>query len=186
MPDPAQRHPSAPAVAIVVSRYNDAVTRRLEAGAREAYLRRGGEATQLGIIDAPGAYELVALADAAARSGMYRGVCALGCIVKGQTRHDEYLAHAVAQGLMRITLDRQVPVAFGVLTVEEMEQAIARAGGDEGNKGAEAMAALLDTLAGIDAISQASSPGAVTPTIVREIAKLGARTDDASSGGALS
>lgn len=174
MPDPATR--KLPAVAIVVSRYNDAVTRRLESGARDAYLRRGGEGGDLGVIEAPGAYELVALADAAARSGLYHGVCAIGCIVKGQTRHDEYLAHAVAHGLTRITLDRQVPVAFGVLTVESMEQALARAGGDEGNKGAEAMQALLETLAGIDAIARAAAagtPGSVEPTIVREIAKLG-------------
>lgn len=172
---------SIPPIAIVVSRYNDSITRRLERGAAEAFKRAGGADPSLGVIEASGAYELVALSDAAARSGLYRGVCALGCIVKGQTRHDEYLAHAIAGGLVQVTIERQVPVVFGVLTVDTMEQAIARAGGDanvtsEGNKGAEAMDALLETLAGIEQIDRArvrQNPSAIEPTIVREIAKLG-------------
>lgn len=176
---------SIPPIAIVVSRYNDAVTRRLELGAIDAYQQAGGDYAALGVIEAPGAYEVIALADAAARSGLYRGVCALGCIIKGETQHDEYLANAIAQGLARITLDRQIPVTFGVLTVNSTEQAIARAGGDatitsEGNKGAEAMQALLETLAGIAQIDNATTsgdPAAIEPTIVREIAKLGSSAD---------
>lgn len=89
-----------------------------------------------------------------ARSGKVRGVLALGCIIKGETDHDRYIAQAVAEGLVNLTLLTGVPAAFGVLTVNTIEQAKERSGGALGNKGAEAMDALLDTIDQIDAMTQ--------------------------------
>jgi 6,7-dimethyl-8-ribityllumazine synthase len=143
---------SAPALAVVVSRYNASVTDRLLAGARDVYAEFGGNPASLQVIAAPGSYELPALALAAARTGRFRGVLALGCLIKGETRHDRYIAEAVAHGLVSVTIATGLPVAFGVLTVDTPEQAEARAGGGEGNKGAEAMGALLDTVREMDAL----------------------------------
>ena len=137
---------SLPAVAIVVSSYNASITDVLLAGAQEAYVRRGGDAGMLEVVRAPGAFELTALSHAAASTGRFAGVCALGCIIRGETSHDRYIAEAVAQGLTSVTILTGRPVAFGVLTVDTPAQARARAGGAKGNKGAEAMDALLDTL----------------------------------------
>ena len=141
--------PSAapPTVAIVLSRYNASITDRLLDGALAEYERRGGDRGRAVVLEAPGAYELPAIALAAARSGRFQGIAALGCLIKGETRHDQYIAGAVAHGLVGVTLATGIPVAFGVLTVDTPEQAHARAGGPEGNKGADAMAAVLDTLA---------------------------------------
>jgi 6,7-dimethyl-8-ribityllumazine synthase len=152
------RPPKAPLVAVVVSRYNASVTDKLLDGAREAYARRGGLLEDLTVITAPGAYELPALALAAARTGRFRGVVTLGCLIKGETRHDRYIAEAVAQGLVNVTIATGVPAAFGLLTVDTPEQARARAGGPRGNKGAEAMDALLDTIEQTDALRHAPRP----------------------------
>jgi 6,7-dimethyl-8-ribityllumazine synthase len=138
-------------VAIVVSRYNASVTQRLLDGAiRECVART---ATPPVVFDAPGAFELPILCMAAAMRGDYAGVLALGCIVRGDTEHDRYIAHAVAHGITEVTLATGVPVAFGVLTVNTPAQARDRAGGKKGNKGQEAMGALLDTIATLRAIS---------------------------------
>jgi 6,7-dimethyl-8-ribityllumazine synthase len=150
---------SLPPIAIVVSRYNERVTGALCRGATETYLEAGGEPGLLATIDAPGAFELTGLCLHAARSGLYAGVVALGCIVRGDTRHDRYLAAAVAQGLTGVTLATGIPVAFGVLTVEKAEQAEARAGGSKGNKGCEAMSALLASIGAMRAIEAASRVG---------------------------
>jgi 6,7-dimethyl-8-ribityllumazine synthase len=147
MPARATRpRPAVPPVAIVVSRYNATITDRLREGAVLEYERRGGRRGDLAIADAPGAFELPALALAAARGGRYLGVVALGCIIKGETSHDRYIAHAVANGLVAVTVATGVPTAFGVLTVDTVGQAEARAGGDLGNKGEEAMSAVLDAI----------------------------------------
>jgi len=137
------------AVAVVVSRYNGSITGKLLEGALAAYREAGGDPAAVAVVDAPGAYELVALSNAAARTGRFAGVVALGCIIRGDTDHDRYIASAVATGLAQVTVETGVPVAFGVLTVNTTRQARERAGGVHGNKGAEAMVALLNT---IDAI----------------------------------
>jgi len=143
------------AVAIVVSRYNASITDALLAGARAAFAQSGGGDDLLTVIDSPGSYELPVLVDAAAESGRFAGVVALGCIIKGETSHDHHLASAVAHGLINVSLLTGVPVAFGVLTVDTPKQAKDRAGGKHGNKGAEAMQALLLTIAQIDALQDA-------------------------------
>jgi 6,7-dimethyl-8-ribityllumazine synthase len=150
-------------VAVIVSRYNATITDMLLAGALGAYEAAGTDADRAVVVEAPGAFELVALALAAASTGRFRGVVILGCIIKGETRHDEYLAHAVAHGAVGVTLQTGVPVSFGVLTTDTVEQAQARAGGAHGNKGAEAMEALLQTIAASASIGRGSRAPASSP-----------------------
>lgn len=150
-------------VAIVVSRYNVSITRRLLEGARHEYTRRSGDPASLAVIDAPGSFELPAICLAAAGTGRYAGILALGCIIRGETSHDQHIATAVAQGLISVTVATGIPVSFGVLTVETPEQAEARAGGARGNKGAEAMGALLDAIAAIERIEDGAMEVAGAP-----------------------
>ncbi len=147
-----------PRVAIIVSRYNRSVTQRLLSGARGEYERRGGHAADLEILEAPGAFEVPQVALAAARSGGCRAVVALACIVRGETRHDRYLAQAVTGALMSIALQTGLPVGYGVLTVDKPRQADERSGGEKGNKGAEAMGAVLDTLGVIEPLRARPAP----------------------------
>lgn len=133
-------------VAIIVSCYNDWITDRLRDGAIQELERRAGEKGTAVIVPAPGSFELVHLSAVAAASGKYHAVVALGCLIKGETSHDRIIADAVAQGIAAVSATSLVPVAFGVLTVDATEQAEARAGGEMGNKGVEAMAAALETL----------------------------------------
>ncbi|MBM4107538.1 MAG: 6,7-dimethyl-8-ribityllumazine synthase [Phycisphaerae bacterium] len=144
-PRTARTH--TPPVAVVVSRYNHSVTSALLDGARRESARRGGPEPV--VVEVPGSFELVAGCLAAARTGRFAGVVALGCLIKGDTIHDRVIADAVAGGLAHVTLRTGVPVSFGVLTVDTPRQARARAGGAKGNKGEEAMAALLDTIAAL-------------------------------------
>lgn len=136
-------------VAIVVSRYNRWITDRLEAGAIAEHARlTGGEGSprcEVAVVEAPGSFELPVIARALAKSGRFDAVVCLGCIVRGETSHDRHIAAAVAHGVAQVSVETGTPVAFGVLTVENAEQAEARAGGVMGNKGAEAMAAALAT-----------------------------------------
>lgn len=172
--------PASPRAAVVVSAYNATITDRLLAGALEAFARAGGHRRDVDIHWAPGAFELVALAAAAARSGRYDAVVALGCILKGQTRHDEFLGHAVTTGLAGISAATGVAVGLGVLTVNTPAQARARAGGAMGNKGAEAMDAALATaralrrLSGADREEPSEAPGDAAPGPARPD-KLAAR-----------
>ena len=143
-------------VAILVSRYNESVTGAMLSGAVEAYAERGGDPAALTIVEAPGAYELIALANAAA--DRHKAVVCLGCIIRGETPHDEHIARAVAHGLAEVTIKTGVPVAFGVLTTLDAAQAKARASGTKGNKGAEAMHAALDAAEGVAALRHGAMP----------------------------
>lgn len=159
-----------PRVAIVTSRYNATITDALREGAVGAYVRAGGRRAGLTHITAPGAFELPVLSMAAAESGLFEGVLALGCLIKGETSHDRYIAEAVAHGLVGVSLATGIPAAFGVLTVDTPEQARDRAGGRKGNKGAEAMTALLETMEAIAALGQgreAQRPRAARPDKAR-------------------
>lgn len=149
--------PSLFPIAIVVSRYNASITDELLHAAADEYAAAGGSPDDLVVLDAPGAFELPALCLHAARTGEFAGILAIGCIIKGDTSHDQYIAHAVAQGLVHITLHTGVPIAFGVLTTDTVEQAQARAGGRKGNKGQEAMAALIETVYGIQSLATSSA-----------------------------
>jgi len=141
---------------VIVSRYNRPITDLLLDGATRVWAENGGNADALAIVDAPGSFELpvLALAAATARTGYLphprvAGIVALGCLIRGQTMHDRHIARAVAHGLVSVGLKTGVPVTFGVLTVDTPEQAQDRAGGSRGNKGADAMLALLEMMRSI-------------------------------------
>lgn len=145
-------------LAVVVSRYNALITERLYEGAEQLFRSRAAKGSSIVRVDAPGSFELPALCLAAAATQAFDGVVALGCIIKGETIHDRVIADAIATGILNATLASGVPIAFGVITAENEDQAHARAGGAVGNKGSEAMAANLDTIAAIRglAMSQVS------------------------------
>ena len=113
--------------AIVVSRYNDTITSVMLDGAVNAYTDAGGSPDSLAVLEAPGAFELVSIASVLAGSGMYESVVCLGCVIKGETSHDVHISSAVANGCAEISIKTGVPVAFGVLTTNTIEQAIERA-----------------------------------------------------------
>jgi 6,7-dimethyl-8-ribityllumazine synthase len=130
--------------AIVVSRFNEEITEGLLAGAREALAAAGVSDDEVRVFRVPGAFEIPLAAMRAAESGQFAAVICLGCLIKGDTMHFEYIADAASHGIMRVGLDTGVPVAFGVLTTLTDDQAAARAARGEGNKGAEAARAALE------------------------------------------
>jgi 6,7-dimethyl-8-ribityllumazine synthase len=131
-------------VAIVAARFNDFIVSSLVKGATAAWLERGGPPEDLLIARVPGAFELPVAARRLALSGRYDAVVALGCVIRGDTPHFEYVSGECARGLQLAGLETGVPVIFGVLTVETVEQALERAATSAGNKGGEAMAAALE------------------------------------------
>jgi 6,7-dimethyl-8-ribityllumazine synthase len=130
--------------AIIVSRFNDLVTRRLLDGALETFRRHGAKDEQLTVIWAPGAFELPQLAQHLANSKKFAAIVALGAVIQGETTHHDYINHQVAAGLMRTAQETGIPVLFGVLTCENLDQALNRAGGKAGNKGTEAALAAIE------------------------------------------
>jgi 6,7-dimethyl-8-ribityllumazine synthase len=131
-------------VAIAASRFNRLVTEQLVAGALEALRRHGVAEADVDLAWAPGAFELPLVAARLAATGRYAGVVALGAVVRGETPHFDHVATQAASGLAAVARTTSVPVAFGVLTTDTMEQALDRAGGKAGNKGAEAALAVLE------------------------------------------
>jgi 6,7-dimethyl-8-ribityllumazine synthase len=126
--------------AIAIGRFYEDLAERLERGAREAFAAAG--CADVDGFDVPGAFELPLAASYAARSGRYAGVACLGAVIRGETSHYDYVCAEAARGIQRVALDTGVPCAFGVLTCETMEQALARAGGgkrDQGRHAAEAV-----------------------------------------------
>lgn len=134
--------PTHPAVTLVVSQYNQWITSALQAGAIETIERLAPDA-EVTVIPVPGAWELVSGASLAEASGADAVVC-LGCVIKGETQHDLFINQGVSNALA--TLSAEIPVGFGLLTVSNAEQAEARAGGSMGNKGGEAVEAVLAML----------------------------------------
>ena len=150
MPEYAGRARASGRVAIVVSRFNELITARLLDGARSALHAAGVPDTAVDVVWVPGAFELPVAAEAAAATGRYACLVALGAVIRGDTPHFEYVAGEAARGLGEVALRHALPVAFGVLTVDTLEQAAARAGGAAGNKGyevAESALATADVLA---------------------------------------
>ena len=138
-PDGARR-----SVAIAVSRFNGDISSRLLDGALEALAEAGVERGSIDVMPVPGAFELPLAAMGLARTRRYACVIALGCVIRGDTPHFEYVAGEAASGLQLAALETGVPVAFGVLTCDDRSQAEARAGGKHGNKGADAARAGLE------------------------------------------
>ena len=130
-------------VALVRSRYNKEVVDGLLAGAREALREAGAADGDVVLTDVPGAFELPLAAAAAARSGRFDAIVALGAVIKGETDHYEHIAREASQGLAAVARETGVPVGFGVLTVDREEQALARSAPGPANKGAEAARAAV-------------------------------------------
>jgi 6,7-dimethyl-8-ribityllumazine synthase len=131
-------------LAVAVSRFNSFITERLLAGAIDAFLRHGGLDDDLTVIKTPGAFELPITVQAAAKSGTYNAIVALGAVIRGSTPHFDYVAAEVSKGLAQVSLSTSVPVSFGVLTCDTVEQAVDRAGTKAGNKGFEAMVTAME------------------------------------------
>lgn len=140
-------------IAIVVSRFNTEVTSGLLKGAL-AYLGEQGIAVrQEDTKEAPGAFEIPIIAQALVQSGQFNGVVCLGCVVKGETAHFEYISDAASKGLMNISLETGIPLTFGILTTYSQDQAIARSLDNAHNKGREAAAACFETITTLRQIS---------------------------------
>ena len=139
------RAPREVRVAVLVSRYNEVVTTRLLDGARQCLREKGVPDARVDVIWVPGAFELAVAAEAAAAGGRYAALVALGCVIRGETPHFEYVAGEATRGLGNVALAHRLPIGFGVLTTENLDQALARAGGAAGNKGYEAAEAALIT-----------------------------------------
>lgn len=139
--------------ALVASRFNDFIVDRLVGGAVDYLLRHGASREEMVIIRVPGAFEMPLVAKKLAASGKYHGVICLGAVIRGSTPHFDYVAAEVSKGLAHVSLDHDVPVGFGVLTTDTLEQAIERAGSKAGNKGVEAAAATLETVRVLEQIS---------------------------------
>ncbi|MEZ5317643.1 MAG: 6,7-dimethyl-8-ribityllumazine synthase [Vicinamibacterales bacterium] len=153
--------------AIVVSRYHAFVTDRLEAGARAALEARGVRAADVETFAVPGAWEIAQAADRVARAGDWAGLVCLGCLIRGETPHFDYIAQACAHGITRAAQATGVPMAFGVLTTNTAEEAMARAVDGPANKGREAADAVFEMA-----------------TLYARLAASGRTRDDGPGGGA--
>lgn len=129
---------------IIVSRWNSLVTKELLGGALDAIERHGGTVADQVVVWAPGSFELPILAKALAKRGGIDGIIALGCVLRGETPHNEHIANEATKGLAQVGLEFDIPIGFGVLTPNTLEQALDRAGMKMGNKGAEAALAVVE------------------------------------------
>ncbi len=129
---------------LVVSRWNSFVVESLEKGAIDTLLRHGASESNLTIVRVPGAFEMPVTIERIARKGGFDAVIALGAVIRGGTPHFDYVAGECVKGMAQVSLNHGLPVAFGVLTVDSIEQAIERAGTKAGNKGAEAAMSALE------------------------------------------
>ncbi|AHJ12789.1 MULTISPECIES: 6,7-dimethyl-8-ribityllumazine synthase [Sulfurospirillum] len=133
-------------VAIINARFNHIITDRLVEGARDAYLRHGGKDENLDLVLVPGAFEIPMALNRLLACSKYDAVCCLGAVIRGSTPHFDYVSAEVTKGVANVALQFAKPVAFGVLTVDSIEQAIERAGSKAGNKGFEAMVTVIELL----------------------------------------
>lgn len=130
--------------AIVVSRFNDFITSKLLDGALDCLHRHGVKDDDLSLIRVPGAFEIPLTAQKLAQSGNYDGVICLGAVIRGATTHYDYVCSEVSKGIAKVSLDTNIPVGFGIVTTENIEQAIERAGTKSGNKGYDTAMSVLE------------------------------------------
>ncbi len=123
---------------IVVSRFNDFITERLLEGAKDCLIRHGAEEKDIEIVKVPGSFEIPLVAKTVAKKGLYNAIICLGTVIRGATPHFDYVASEVSKGIAQVSLETGLPVAFGVITADSLEQAIERAGSKAGNKGWDA------------------------------------------------
>ncbi len=130
--------------ALVVARFNEFITSKLVDGAIDALVRHGADQDKITQVWVPGSFELPLAAQKLARSGDYAAIICLGCLIRGQTPHFEYIAGECTKGIAQVALETGVPTTFGVITADSLEQAIDRAGTKAGNKGADAALAAVE------------------------------------------
>jgi 6,7-dimethyl-8-ribityllumazine synthase len=133
-------------LALAVSRYNDFITSRLVSGAMDAIERHGGSAEDVTCVYVPGAFELPLVAKKLAEQKKFAAVVCLGCVIRGHTPHFDFIANEATKGIAQTSLDTGMPIAFGVITADTLEQAIERAGSKAGNKGAEAALTAIEMI----------------------------------------
>ncbi|HEI1252353.1 TPA: 6,7-dimethyl-8-ribityllumazine synthase [Staphylococcus aureus] len=131
-------------VAIVVSRFNDFITGRLLEGAKDTLIRHDVNEDNIDVAFVPGAFEIPLVAKKLASSGNYDAIITLGCVIRGATSHYDYVCNEVAKGVSKVNDQTNVPVIFGILTTESIEQAVERAGTKAGNKGAKAAVSAIE------------------------------------------
>ncbi len=133
-------------IAIINSRFNHIITDRLVEGAKDAFLRHGGNEENLSLVLVPGAFEIPFALQKAIESKKFDAICCVGAVIRGSTPHFDYVAAETTKGIANVSLKGKIPVTFGVLTTDTIEQAIERAGSKAGNKGFEAMTSLIEIL----------------------------------------
>lgn len=131
-------------IGIVAARFNEFITSKLLGGAEDSFLRHGGEADNLEVAWVPGSFEIPLIAKKMAKSGKYDAVVCLGAVIRGATPHFDMVANEAAKGIAAVGLQSDVPVVFGVLTTDSIEQAVERAGTKVGNKGFDAMTTAIE------------------------------------------
>ena len=129
---------------IVISRFNEFIGSKLLAGAIDELVRHGIKEETIDVVWTPGAFEIPIIAKKAAKTGKYNAIISLGAVIKGSTDHYDFVAAEVSKGIAQVSLETEVPVIFGVLTTDNLEQAIERAGTKAGNKGSEAAKAAIE------------------------------------------
>jgi 6,7-dimethyl-8-ribityllumazine synthase len=144
--------------ALIVSRFNSFITEHLLDGAIDTLVRHGASASDLTVVRVPGAWEIPLVCKRAASTGRFDAVIALGAVIRGSTPHFDMVASEVSKGVASASLDSGVPIAFGVLTTDTIEQAIERAGTKAGNKGAEAAMAALEMVQVLAALDATGAP----------------------------
>lgn len=142
-------------IGVVVARFNDLITSRLAEACRDGLERHGVDPADVDCVEVPGSRELPVAAQAMARTGRYSALIALGCVIRGETAHFEFVAHEASRGIGQVALESGIPVIFGVLTTETMEQALDRAGGKMGNAGWNAAVAAIETAGVLERIVKA-------------------------------
>ncbi len=142
--------------ALLVSRFNDFISSKLVEGALDALNRHGAEDSAITLVKVPGAFEIPFAAKKLAKSNAYDAVICLGAVIRGSTPHFDYVAAEMSKGIAQVGLEGTVPVTFGVLTTEDLEQAIERAGSKAGNKGWDAAMAAMEMVNLVEVIDQAS------------------------------
>lgn len=130
--------------ALVVGRFNEFITSRLLAGALDELQRHGADPEQVAQVWVPGSWEIPLAAQRLAQTGRYAAIVCLGCVIRGQTPHFDYVAAEVSKGIAQVSLATGVPISFGVVTADSLEQAIDRAGAKAGNKGSDAARAAIE------------------------------------------
>jgi len=133
-------------IAIISARFNHIITDRLIEGAKDSFLRHGGSEENLDLVLAPGAFEIPSVLQRLLLAQKYDGICCVGAVIRGSTPHFDYVSAEVTKGIASMSLKYNVPVTFGVLTTDNIEQAIERAGSKAGNKGFESMTGLIEMI----------------------------------------